>query len=88
MSTQLEQQREDQALGAAWRRAEAALPEDWTLEIGLWRAEPNRPAGMLDYEAEAKAYNWHRADAGEHRIARGATATEALTALADALEGG
>ena len=75
MKTALEQNREDQALGAAWRRCEAALPEDFGFSLrrglpfdGLYHSWAYRFGGNLQ------------------PMVVGATPTEALTALAEALE--
>lgn len=71
------------ALDAAWKAAEAALPEGWTLEVGLWRAEPNRPIGMLDYEATASPYVHDPLESGV--IGRGDSPAAAVLQVADAL---
>lgn len=43
-------------LDVAWAEAEARLPKGWTLEVGDWRAEPNRPEGVAPFEAIAEPY--------------------------------
>lgn len=74
--TALEQIREDQALGAAFRRCEAALPEGWSQSIiGPTRSTP---VAWLTH-----ASSWTD---GDSVLAEGPTPTEALTALAEALE--
>jgi len=69
VKTALEQNREDQAMGAAWRRCEAAAGES-PVTLRYWRL-----ATDPTYTAET----YRRTEAG-------ATPTEALTALAEALE--
>lgn len=83
MLTALEQQREDQALGAAWRRCEAALPEGWILQLGDWSAEPHRTVPLFEAYAESYA-GPSRSDYRESGA--GPTPTAALEALAEALE--
>lgn len=66
-------QHEDAALGAAWRRCEAALPEGWVLELD---------GGGPPYVAWC--FDTHDSNNGDE--AEAATATEALTTLAETLE--
>lgn len=70
-------------LDEAWAEAEAALPEGWTLEVGLWSAEPNRRATMLPYEATAAPYVHDPWESG--CIGRGDTASAAVRELTAAL---
>ena len=75
MTPALIQQREDAALGAAWRRCEAALPEGWFGPYiePQWRAWAVEPSfGAVSEGLVGNGY--------------GPTPTEALTALAEALE--
>jgi len=72
MKTALEQNREDQALGAAWRRCEAALPED-----AHWGFERDPGFSNLPYIAWVDDPYMERSRPDP---------TEALTALAEALE--
>ena len=78
MTTQLEQQREDQALGAAWRRCVAgADPEfDWVMLRKAYHFRNELPW----YQAELKSFHEKALNFDA------ATPTEALTALAEALE--
>jgi hypothetical protein len=69
-----EQLREDAALGAAWRRAEAAIPAD------CWLEEVCRAA-----RGGWQAIVWNKADQPTE-ICFGSTPTAALEALAEALE--
>jgi hypothetical protein len=70
------QQREDAALGAAWRRCEKALPENWRIST----------VGQ-NYEGdEWHASAWDR-KTGAATTGRGPTPTAALEALAEKLEG-
>ncbi len=74
------QQREDAALGAAWRRCEAALPQPgW--ECYVWR---QTDLVIEEFFYYASANNGERTE----EIIKGAfhTPTEALEALAAALE--
>ena len=66
----VEQQREDAALGAAWRRCEAALPEGW--QIGVMNSLPHSA--------------WAYVVGEEIVEGEGPSPTAALTALAEALE--
>lgn len=74
----LEQQREDQALGAAWRRCETALPDGWG-----WTVLQGYTVSWI-----ARAYEFGRGTRERHAEIEGtgATVTEALTGLADRLE--
>lgn len=76
MTTSLEQQRDDAALGAAWRRAEAALPPFH----GLSARRCGTPASE-HYHAFADDKHGSPAEHGS-----GDTPTAALAALAEALE--
>lgn len=79
---------EDRALGAAWRRAEAALPEGWTFHgvrplAGQWWAMAMAPAlagGIACDQGELH----HQPP--EHIGVYGATPTAALLALIERLE--
>jgi hypothetical protein len=78
MTTALEQQREDAALGAAWRRAEAALPSDeWFLQVsGRYRTSP---VVVVAIRAEPTP------NRGESILAEGEDVVTALTHLAERL---
>jgi hypothetical protein len=67
----------------AWEAAEAALPEGWLLEVGLWSAETNRPVGMPPYEATAEPYIYDPHEPG--CIGRGETIAAAVEQLTAAL---
>ncbi len=79
------QQREDAALGAAWRRCEAALGEGWQLELtgggNAGHVEAIEPTQGRGHRRERvfRVYGYPWPDALP-------TAVEALEALADALE--
>lgn len=73
MLTALEQQREDQALGAAFRRCEAALPKGWPMELD---------GGGPPYVA----WYWNPANTDDADEREADTPTAALEALAEALE--
>jgi hypothetical protein len=77
--TSLEQQREDQALGAAWRRVEAALPGGCLPTVQGSR--PDRPDGYCAsvVRVGSKTLSFRQAFDGP-------TPTAALSALAEALE--
>jgi len=75
VKTALEQNREDQAFGAAWRRCKAALPADFLLSI---RSEV--------FNLKASAHAWHTLSTHIDYTEIADTETEALTALAEALE--
>ena len=75
--------REDAALGAAWRRCQAALPEEWTLTLGDWSAERHRTEPFFEANAEP-LYGPRPSDETIFRTA--STPTDALSALVDALE--
>jgi hypothetical protein len=76
--TPLEVIREDQALGAAWRRCEVALPPEWNLSVGtdrLWKGCFAVASHPTDDE-----------DVTSGETVRWSTPTAALEALAAALE--
>jgi len=79
MTTALEQIREDQALGAAWRRCEAALPEGFG-----WNVSRSPIEGEFQYMTivAPDAVRVARWAVQKH----GPTPTRALEALAEALE--
>lgn len=72
--TALEQRREDEALGAAWRRAEAAIPEGW---YGLSLLKRQRGYEVFVLPPADRMGVWSLS---------GATPTEALDALTAKLE--
>lgn len=73
----VEQQREDAALGAAWRRAEAALPEG-ACDLLVYHFDPT--AGHTD------SYGAKTVDAAGHETyGYGATPAAALEALVTSL---
>lgn len=87
----LEQLREDQRLGSAWRRCEAALPKGWALD-GLRRFYDNGrwPGGWVARAVDLTQPPVFRTDSdyAELPVAalRDDNPTAALEALAEALE--
>ncbi len=86
--TALEDQREDQALGAAWRRVEAALPEGWRWMGVDWRPDSALELNGHDEDKRWQASIWHPGSQDRPITSRGPTPLAALEALADALEAG
>ncbi len=72
-------------LDAAWAAAEKMLPEGWTLEVGTWQAEPNRPEGLAKYEATAEPYGFEEQERQGRVIGRGETAAAAVRQVVEGL---
>jgi hypothetical protein len=76
---------DSRGLDVAWEAAETVLPEGWTLELGDWRAEPNRPEGIAPFEAVAQPYVRQHDGNDRMVIGRGTSAVAALDDLTSAL---
>jgi hypothetical protein len=72
-------------LDAAWAEATALLPEGWTLQLGDWHAEPDRPDGMPPFEAIAEPYSFREQQRQGSVVARGDTPVAALQRMTASL---